>query len=158
MSRKALPYLRRASQLHKGLKGLSSKGPKVEEKSTIAVVSSILGLIPTAFSSTYVASKHAVTGFYRSLRIESCDEYTVSVIHPGYVKSEMTDGMKTVLPFMETERCAEEILRRLGRREKKIIVPRYYSLLEKMDRCMPSLLEKMMRNLSGLKPKPVAKL
>ena len=57
-------------------------------KGTIIAMSSLNGFIATPTRSAYVASKHAMQGFYDSLRLELLNkEINVMVISPGYVKS-----------------------------------------------------------------------
>ena len=57
-------------------------------KGTIIAISSLNGFIATPTRSAYVASKHAMQGFFDSLRLELLNkEINVMVISPGYVKS-----------------------------------------------------------------------
>jgi len=52
----------------------------------IVITSSVAGLAPLPYQAIYVASKHAVYGFARSLRYELADEnIQVSVVCPGAV-------------------------------------------------------------------------
>ena len=48
--------------------------PKVSD-SRIVIISSVAGIIPVPFRSVYCATKHALTGFANSLRIELNDTY-----------------------------------------------------------------------------------
>ena len=58
---------------------------------TIVVVSSVVGFIGTPLRSSYSASKHALHGFYDSLRAEHWqDGIQVSIICPGYVRTEVS--------------------------------------------------------------------
>jgi dehydrogenase/reductase SDR family member 7B len=57
----------------------------------IVVISSLMGKIGTPLRSAYAASKHALQGFFDCLRAEVHDQgLRVSVICPGYVKTEIT--------------------------------------------------------------------
>ncbi|MFZ4543342.1 MAG: SDR family oxidoreductase [Saprospiraceae bacterium] len=54
----------------------------------IAVVSSIIGKFGGPFLSTYAASKHALVGFFESLRYEvRADGISVLIVTPGFIKT-----------------------------------------------------------------------
>ncbi|GAA3512674.1 SDR family oxidoreductase [Aeromicrobium panaciterrae] len=93
-------------------------------------VSSAAGRIPIAGASTYVASKHAVSGFSNSLHIEFKADKTpiqISVVHPAMVHTELATGFrankgpaKPVTP----ELVAEGILSAIRKPRPNIYVPR----------------------------------
>lgn len=59
----------------------------------IITVSSLIGLIGVPFNSYYAASKHALEGFYKSLRLELKPfNIDVSVIEPGFFKTNIEHG------------------------------------------------------------------
>jgi NAD(P)-dependent dehydrogenase (short-subunit alcohol dehydrogenase family) len=54
----------------------------------IITISSLIGLIGVPFNSYYAASKHALEGFYKSLRLELRPfNIKVSVVEPGFFKT-----------------------------------------------------------------------
>lgn len=57
----------------------------------IGSVGSVYGL---PFQAPYTASKHAVAGLTRSLAIEWAPDIRVNAIAPGYVKTELTAGVR----------------------------------------------------------------
>jgi len=60
-------------------------------KGHFVAVSSVAGKIGTRFRSAYSASKHALHGFYDSLRAEVHDRgIRVTIICPGYVKTKIS--------------------------------------------------------------------
>ncbi len=60
------------------------------KKGQIVVISSILGKIITAKQSAYNASKHAIMGFYDTLRAESGGEgIKVLLVCPGFVRTDV---------------------------------------------------------------------
>jgi NAD(P)-dependent dehydrogenase (short-subunit alcohol dehydrogenase family) len=60
------------------------------QSGTIINISSLLGVIGSPYSAFYVASKHAVEGFSKSLRYELKPfNIQVSMIEPGFVKTEL---------------------------------------------------------------------
>ncbi len=55
------------------------------------IMSSVMGKFGTPWRSSYSASKHALHGYYDSLRAEmNPDEITVTIICPGYVNTNVT--------------------------------------------------------------------
>lgn len=69
--------------------------PHFMERNTgrIVVVSSVMGMIGTPFRSGYAAAKHALHGFYDSLRAELWYRHKgigVTLVSPGWVKTNIT--------------------------------------------------------------------
>jgi short-subunit dehydrogenase len=59
----------------------------------IITISSLIGLIGVPFNSYYAASKHALEGFYKSLRLELRPfNIKVSVVEPGFFKTNIDKG------------------------------------------------------------------
>jgi len=93
-------------------------------------VSSAAGRIPIAGASTYVASKHAVSGFSNSLHIEfQADRVPidVSAVHPAMVHTELSAGFaenKGVAKPVTPEQVAEGILSALEQPRPDVYVPR----------------------------------
>lgn len=59
----------------------------------IITISSLIGLIGVPFNSYYSASKHALEGFYKSLRLELRPfNIKVSVVEPGFFKTNIDRG------------------------------------------------------------------
>ena len=59
----------------------------------IITISSLIGLIGVPFNSYYAASKHALEGFYKSLRLELRPfNIKVSVVEPGFFKTNIDQG------------------------------------------------------------------
>jgi short-subunit dehydrogenase len=101
----------------------------------LVVVASLAGLTGVPTRSGYSASKHAVIGFFESLRIEllgsgvsvtiACPDFVVSEIHKRAIgpdgrplgKSPMQESK-----IMSAEECAERILRGIERRERMLVM------------------------------------
>ena len=69
--------------------------PHFQERGSgrFVVVSSVMGLIGTPFRSGYAAAKHALHGYFESLRAEMWKKYRgvkVTIICPGWVKTNIT--------------------------------------------------------------------
>lgn len=55
----------------------------------IVVISSLVGKIPTPYRSGYAAAKHALHGFYESLRAEN-PNLKINLICPGFIKTQVS--------------------------------------------------------------------
>jgi len=96
----------------------------------IVNVSSAAGRIPIAGASTYVASKHGVSGFSNSLHIEFKADRTpiaISVVHPAMVHTELAAGFKAnkgPAKPVTPEAVAEGILSAIRKPRPNIYVPK----------------------------------
>jgi dehydrogenase/reductase SDR family member 7B len=63
----------------------------IRNKGQIVVISSVMGKINTKYRSAYAASKHAIIGYFESLRLE-IEDYGVNVLNiiPGYIATNIT--------------------------------------------------------------------
>jgi short-subunit dehydrogenase len=111
----ALPHLRRSRGL-------------------LVAMASISGLIGVPLLSGYAASKHAVIGFFESLRIElKSSGVGVTIIAPDFVQSEILeraagpDGRPLQSSpldqqqLLSTEKCARKIVRGIQRRKRLVL-------------------------------------
>jgi short-subunit dehydrogenase len=100
----------------------------------IVAVASIAGLTGVPERTGYAASKHAMVGFFESLRIELRGSgVDVTIVAPDFVKSELhkaalgADGRplgKTPMDephIMTSEQCARLILRAMVRRQRLLV-------------------------------------
>ena len=66
------------------------------KKGQIVVISSIMGKIGTQLRTAYAGSKHALHGFFDSLRAELYDKnITVTIICPGYINTDVSRNALT---------------------------------------------------------------
>lgn len=56
----------------------------------LVAMSSVQGKLPIAFRSSYAASKHAMNAFFHSLRYEADAGIAVTVLCPGYVRTNIS--------------------------------------------------------------------
>jgi short-subunit dehydrogenase len=71
--------------------------------------------------SGYAASKHAMAGFFDSLRTELSDgQVSVTMVYPGFVA---TRGRKVSRGIMSVELCAHLIVKAAAQRKREIIIP-----------------------------------
>jgi short-subunit dehydrogenase len=105
-----------------------------KSKGRIVAVSSITGLSGVPTRTAYAASKHALFGFFDSLRIELLDTgVTVTMIAPDFVLSEIhrralgSDGKplgKSPMQeekIMTAEKCATLIVKAIENRERLLV-------------------------------------
>jgi short-subunit dehydrogenase len=126
----------------------------------ILVLSSLVGKFGTPLRSGYAASKHALHGFFDSLRAEVHRHGVgVSLCCPGYIQTEITmrsltgDGSaygkvdEALRRGMPVEECAEEILKQLARGKDEFCVGRgaemYAALLQRLA---PGVLRRLVRS------------
>lgn len=124
----------------------------------IVTISSLSGKISTPRRSAYAASKHALHGFFDSLRSEVyTDGITVTLICPGYVKTNLSfhalsaDGSAhgqmdpTQAKGMAPEKLAMRILQAIERNEEEVIVGGTEVLAVYLKRFFPALYAKFIR-------------
>lgn len=126
----------------------------------IAVVSSLLGKFSTPRQSAYCASKHALHGYFDSLRSEVYDQgIRITLICPGFVRTEVSihalrgDGQEhgqldnRIARGMPAEVCARHILNALYKRKEEVYIARYEKIALYLKRFAPGLLSKLMRKI-----------
>jgi short-subunit dehydrogenase len=106
-----------------------------ESKGRIVAISSLSGRTGVPTRSGYAASKHAMVGFFDTLRIE-LTRYGVSVtmIYPGFVATEIREralgadgkplGKSPVreTEVMTVETCARLIVQAIARRRRELVM------------------------------------
>ncbi|MGJ7458414.1 SDR family NAD(P)-dependent oxidoreductase [Halomonas sp. RA08-2] len=105
----------------------------------LAATSSSAAYLPLPRAETYGASKAALSHFLESLRLDlHAEGIGVSLIHPGFVKTPLTDRNDFPMPMrIGVEQAVEAILDGLSRRRLDIHFPRRFTLLLKLMGIMP---------------------
>jgi len=106
-----------------------------ESRGRIVGISSLAGRVGVPTRTGYAASKHAMTGFFDSLRIELAGSgVTVTMIYPGFVATGIRenatgpDGMPIMVSpvregeVMSVEDCVRRIVRAIERREREVVM------------------------------------
>ena len=106
-------------------------------KGRVVGISSLTGLSGVPKRTAYAATKHAMAGFFDSLRIELQESgVTVTMIYPGFVFSEINthalspDGTpfgdraykRTSVETMATDECCRQILATVARRDRDLVM------------------------------------
>lgn len=85
----------------------------LKQKGTVIGISSISGLTPLPGRTAYSASKHAMDGFFNTLRLENIKKgLNVLVVHPGFTSSNIRNIAlnNNGKPQKETPRNEEEMM------------------------------------------------
>jgi len=123
------------------------------------VISSLSGKYGGPLLAPYAASKHALHGFFESLRAEEHDRgIVVTVIVPGFIKTDITAHALTgsggsfgrVLPLyrhaMDPDECARRILRAVVGRRQEVLVGGSEVWTVYLKRWFPDLLSVIVRS------------
>ena len=127
----------------------------------IVVISSVVGYVGTPGRSTYAAAKHALHGYFDSLRAEVWrDRIRVTLACPGYVKTAVSlnalgpagerHGVldPTQQRGISAERCAAAIVRGVARKRDEIYVGRWEVSGIYLKRFAPWLLSRVIRRMT----------
>lgn len=126
----------------------------------IVVVSSVMGYIGTPGRSTYAAAKHALHGYFDSLRPEVWPEgIVVTLVCPGYVRTAVSDNALgprgerhgradgTHERGITAERCAAALVRGVARRREEIHVGGWEVAGIYLKRLAPWLVSRLVRKM-----------
>lgn len=143
--------------------GVQAAYPKMVQQGYGHIVNtaSMAGLVPLPGMASYVASKHAVVGLTRCLRVEAqCRGVRASVLCPGVIRTPLLEGgrhgvlLKQVsenrqraafksqferLRPMDAEPFARKVIDQVARNKAYIIVPGWWKLAWWLERLSPSL-------------------
>lgn len=125
----------------------------------IVVISSLSGKYGVPKLSAYAASKHALHGFYDSLRTETAGmNVKISMIIPGFIKTPIgnhaKDGQgnaygKVILANeqgMNPEVCAEKIMKAILKEKEETLIGGTEVFSVYLHRFFPKLFSKIIRN------------
>jgi NAD(P)-dependent dehydrogenase (short-subunit alcohol dehydrogenase family) len=129
----------------------------IERKGTVIVVESLAGITPLLGRTAYCASKHALHGFFTSLRseIRSTDVH-IMLVCPGFVETNLQtralggDGLVTNHPQSmvgkptSAKKVAEAIYKGLQKRKHLLVITPVGKLTYWIHRLAPMLYERIM--------------
>ena len=128
----------------------------LERRGRIVVLSSVAGFAPLATRAAYAASKHALHGFFGSLRAEHrADGLGVTIVCPSFVRTAIGEhalgprgleaGERTgVDREIEPERVAAAIVRAVARDRDLLLVPGQSRVAWWVSQLLPGLYERLM--------------
>jgi short-subunit dehydrogenase len=129
-----------------------------ETQGRIVGIASLAGRTGVPTRTGYSASKHAMTGFFDSLRIElEGSGVTVTMIYPGFVSTGIRENLtgpdgKRVLvspvkegDVMSVEDCARRIVRAIERREREVVMTLRGKIGMWLKLLVPSLIDRIAR-------------
>jgi dehydrogenase/reductase SDR family protein 7B len=126
----------------------------------VMVVSSVMGYLGTPGRSTYAAAKHALHGYFDSLRAEVLHRgVAVTLACPGYVKTQVSANAvgprgeshgvtdATTARGISPEKCARAIVRAVATRREEIYVGGWEVAGIYLKRFAPWLLSRIVRRM-----------
>jgi len=128
---------------------------------SIVVISSLVGKLSTPFRSTYSASKHALHGYYDSLRAEVAkDNVQITLICPGYIKTEISlhalnaEGGKhgkmdeNQAQGMDVDICAQKIVKAVDSKKREFLVGGKETNYVLIRRFLPSMYHRIIAKMA----------
>jgi short-subunit dehydrogenase len=125
----------------------------------IVVISSLLGKFGAPTRSAYCASKHALHGFFDSLRAEEFKHgITVTLVCPGFVQTNASLNALTgegqphgkmderIAGGLTSDDCARRIVRAIERRRREVYIGQRETLALYLSRWAPNLFHRILRN------------
>jgi dehydrogenase/reductase SDR family protein 7B len=123
----------------------------------IVIISSLVGKFGTKFRSAYSASKHALHGYFDSLRTEIDPAIKITIVCPGFIKTNVTLNALTAngtkqntmddaqANGMPADQCALQIIKAIssGKEEVYIGGKEKYAVL--LKRFLPGLFSKIVK-------------
>lgn len=116
--------------------------PKIKKGGQLVFVSSSATILPFPKSEAYGASKAGMDYLANSLRLDLLDEdIGVTLVHPGFVKTPLTDKNTFNMPFLITsDEAASRIIKGVEQRKKYLHFPKRLTLLLKLFSLLPASL------------------
>ena len=122
------------------------------------VISSLVGKFGSSLRSTYAASKHALHGFFDSLRAEHHrNNVRVTMVCPGFIRTQVSvnaltgDGTpqnrmdQAQEKGMSPEKCVRRIIRAMDRRKEEVYLGGKEVAAVYVKRFLPSFFSRLLR-------------
>jgi len=124
----------------------------------VVVISSLMGKFGTQYRTSYAASKHALHGYFDSLRCEVYDKgIDISIICPGFINTDITVNSLTAhgekyekaddfqLNGISPKECALQILKAIEKKQEEVIIAGKEKWGIFLKRFFPAYFSKMIR-------------
>lgn len=121
------------------------------------IITSLVGIFGTPLRSAYAASKHALHGYFESLRAEhASDRIDVTIVCPGFIRTQVSMNALTADGSpqgtmdhatgsgMSADRCATEIVAATHKRRTEVYVGGLETFAVFLHRASPTLFAKLM--------------
>ena len=108
----------------------------------LVVISSLAAYRGLPKSAAYCASKAAVSAFFESVRLDLKGKgIAVTIIHPGFIKTPLTEGRHADMPFlMELQDAVQLIVGAIERRKKSYAFPWQLASIVRLGMIMPNFM------------------
>jgi short-subunit dehydrogenase len=105
----------------------------------LVAISSLAAYRGLPRSAAYCASKAAVSAFFESLRLDLEPRgIDVTIIHPGFIKTPLTEGRHAQMPFlMELDDAVGKMVRAIAKRRKRYSFPWQLATIVRAGMLMP---------------------
>ena len=105
----------------------------------LVIISSLAAYRGLPRSAAYCASKAAVSAFFESLRLDLEPRgIDVTIIHPGFIKTPLTDGRDAQMPFLlELDDAVRKMARAIEKRRKRYSFPWQLATIVRVGMVMP---------------------
>jgi dehydrogenase/reductase SDR family member 7B len=134
---------------------------KRQKSGQVIVISSIAGKFGFFLRSSYSAAKHALHGFFESLRLET-EKYNIKtlIVCPGKIKTNVSHNAVTSSgerhnemdpshqDALSAEECARQIIQSLQKNKEEIYIGGKEILMVRIKRLFPKLFSKLIRKQS----------
>lgn len=125
-------------------------------KGHIAITTSITGKFGFKLRSSYAASKHALHGYFDSLRLELIGKnIDITIVCPGFVKTEISksalskDGLKHAKMDegqqggISPEKCGEKYIKAIEKNKKEVLIGGNELIMVYLKRFLPFLFNRI---------------
>jgi len=108
----------------------------------LVAISSLAAYRGLPKSAAYCASKAAVSAMFESLRLDLAPRgISVTIIHPGFIKTPLTAGREAKLPWlMESDDAVNLMLRAIEKRKKSYAFPWQLATIVRLGMVMPNFM------------------
>lgn len=108
----------------------------------LVAISSLAAYRGLPKSAAYCSSKAAVSAFFESLRLDLRGTgVNVTIIHPGFIKTQLTAGRQAQLPWlMELDEAVNKILTATEKRKKSYAFPWQLATIIRAGMIMPNFM------------------
>ncbi|MCO4797679.1 MAG: SDR family NAD(P)-dependent oxidoreductase [Colwelliaceae bacterium] len=116
--------------------------PRLKSDGQLVLISSSATILPFPRSEAYGASKAGMDYLAKSLQLDLAEHnIAVTLVHPGFVKTPLTDKNDFEMPFLITSReAASRIIIGIDKRKRYLHFPKRLTLLLRVISFLPSSL------------------